>query len=141
MKRALKIQPHNTYRIADITKISKINFQELHESRIWQKADNDTVFINQSKDSQSTHNSSSNNDNNNSGRKRGKGNKKRKKKDGKIIIPSIFLLDLVKQPQMSGKESASIGARNVLNVGGPIPPNSTAKTSKTTRTRPPKRRP
>ena len=46
MKIVLKIQPNSTYKISDITKIAEINFQELYESGTWQRAENDTVFVN-----------------------------------------------------------------------------------------------
>ena len=80
MKIALKIQSNSIYKIADITKIAETNFQELYESGIWQKADNNTVFIN---NSQKNNSSQGNNNNNNGENSNNKGNTGKKGKKGK----------------------------------------------------------
>ena len=74
MKIALKNQPNSTYKISDITKIAETNFQELYESGIWQRAENDTVFVNRNftnKNDEEKSNSNNNQSNSNNNNKKG----------------------------------------------------------------------
>ena len=84
MKIALKIQPNSTYKISD-TKIAETNFQELYKIGVWQKAEHDTVFINNSRNQGNNNNNNNNGnyDNGNGGNNSGKGQRKGKKGKGK----------------------------------------------------------